>query len=32
MHVEPVAGGELGDPVRYAVAPHVLMSQGEIKL
>ena len=32
MHVEPVAGFEPGDPVRYAVAPHVLMSQAEIEL
>ena len=35
MHVEPVAGDEPGDPVRYAVAPHVLMSlmsQAEIEL
>jgi hypothetical protein len=32
MHVEPVAGDEPGDPVRYAVAPHVPMSQAEIEL
>jgi hypothetical protein len=32
MHVEPVAGDEPGDPVRYAVALHVLMSQAEIEL
>ena len=32
MHVEPVAGDGPGDPVRYAVALHVLMSQAEIEL
>jgi hypothetical protein len=32
MHVEPVAGAEPGDPVHYAVALHVLVSQAEIEL
>jgi hypothetical protein len=32
MHVEPVVGDGPGDPVRYAVALHVLMSQAEIEL
>ena len=32
MHVEPVAGDEPGDLVRYAVTLHVLVSQAEIEL
>ena len=32
MHVEPVAGDEPGDPVRYVVALHVLMCQAGIEL
>jgi hypothetical protein len=32
MSAKPVAGDEAGDPVRYAVALHVLMSQAEMEL
>jgi hypothetical protein len=31
MHAKPVAGDEPGDPVRYAVALHVLMSEAELE-
>ena len=32
MHAEPVAGDEPGEPVRYAVALHMLMSRAELDL
>jgi hypothetical protein len=32
MQARPVAGDEPGDPVRYAVRVHVLMSQAEMEL
>ena len=32
MHAEPVAGDEPGEPVRYAVALHMLMSRTELDL
>ena len=32
MQARPVAGDEPGDPVRYAVQLHVLMSQAEMEV